>query len=302
MKLQHEHKVVSSFLFFLEHELCTKGKAYTNHTSNFYPVESAYENYFTYGAPFQQFVFDDSIGFTQGDKVRKPHVPSGIYLNDTYVQPGTSGLAAIDYSKGQLHFSLDYPAAGNVLPRASYAVKDLNIYLTNEPENKLLFETQFKLNPKVQQNPTGLPINVQTYPAIYVRNLTSTNAPITCSMTNPSNEKIYETENYIRAIALCDSAYLLDATCSLMKDMARSAVPHLKPSDQPFGPLGYTGGAPFRYKDVVSGHAASEEDHSIIHDVNVSKKSQNQKDFENLNSEVFVAFIDFTLKNMRDLT
>ena len=43
------------------------------------------------------------------DETTTPYAP--IYLNDTYVQPGTSGLQAIDYVNGQLHFSQDYPAA-----------------------------------------------------------------------------------------------------------------------------------------------------------------------------------------------
>jgi hypothetical protein len=294
MKLQHEHKVVSSFLFFLEHELCSRGKAYTNYVSEFYPVSGVYQNYYTYGAPFQQFIFDDSIGYTQGEKTRKPEIPSGIYLNDTFVVPGVSGLEAIDYINGQLHFSLDYPGAANIRPSGAYAVKDLNIYLTSEPENKLLFETQFKLNSKVHQSPTGQAPSVQTYPAIYLRNLTSDNSPI-------GLPALYESENYMRAIVLTDSAYLLDATCALMKDMKKRKVALLEADDQPFGPLGYTGGASFKYKDLISGKFESEDHHVIIDEVLVSKKSQNQKDFENLNTEVFVGFVDFTLKNIRDL-
>ena len=301
MKLQHEHKVVSSFLFFLEHELCSRGKAYTNYVSEFYPVQNNYQNYYTYAAPFQQFVFDDSLSFSQGDKTRKPEIPSGIYLNDIYVQPGTSGLHAIDYNKGQLHFSLDYPATANIRPSGRYAVKDFNIYLTNEPEHKLLFETKFKLNPKVYQQPTGLPPDSQTYPAIYIRNLTSTNVPVSVDGPSSYRSSYYDSENFIRAIVLSDSAYLLDACGCLMKDMKKRRVPILEAEDQPFGPLGYTGGAPFNYRDVTSGTYGDENTSFLIDEVHVTKKSQNQGDFDNLNSEVFVGFVDFTLKSLRSL-
>ncbi len=46
MKLQYEHKVISSFLLFLEHELGKRGQAYTNHTSDFYPISGGHQNYF----------------------------------------------------------------------------------------------------------------------------------------------------------------------------------------------------------------------------------------------------------------
>ena len=39
----------------------------------------------------------------------------------------------------------------------------------------------------------------------------------------------------------------------------------------------------------------------MIDEVNVSKKSQNRQDFERLNTEVFIGFVDFTLKNIRDI-
>ncbi len=295
MKLQYEHKVISSFLLFLEHELGKRGQAYTNHTSDFYPISGGHQNYYTYAAPFKQFVFDDSIKYSNNGNTRAPQIPSGVYVNNEYLIPGNGDLVSIDYTKGQLYFSSDYPSQNNTLPRASYAVKDFNIYLTNEPEHKLLFETQFKISPKVSQNPTGLAEDIQTYPALYVKNLDSNNENISFGL------RTVDTSMYIRVIALCDSAYLLDAACSLMKDFGRRKVPILEGAEQPFGPLGYTGQEPFSYENTVSGKFESEDDHLLIHDVNVSKRSQNQTDFKNLNSEVFVGFIDFTLKNIRDL-
>ena len=44
------------------------------------------------------------------------------------------------------------------------------------------------------------------------------------------------------------------------------------------------------------------EDNSVIIDeVNVSKRSQNRADFDKLNTDIFVGFVDFTLKNIRDI-
>ena len=295
MKLQYEHKVVSSFLLFLEHELGRKANAYTNYSSNFYPISGGYQNYYTYAAPFKQFVFDSSITYSKNERSRGPQIPSGVNIGNEYLTPGTGSLVSIDYNKGQLFFSSDYPASQGQLPSANYAVKDFNIYLTNEPEHKLLFETQFKVAPKVSQIPTGLAADVQTYPALYVKNLDSHNEDISLG------PRTVDTNMYIRVVALCDSAYLLDAVCSFMKDFGRRKMAILEANEQPFGPLGYQGGEAFSYTGTISGKFESEENHLLIHDVSISKRSQNQTDFKNLNSEVFVGFIDFTLKNIRDL-
>ena len=287
-------------LLFLDHQLCHRGKAYTNHSSSFYPTSGDYQNYFTYASPFKQFVSDNSIGITQGQKVRKPTVMTGVYLDGHYLTPGVSGLASIDYNMGQIHFNEDYPDALGVLPSGGYAVKDFNIYLTNEPENVLLFETQFKMNPRVEQEPTGLASHARTYPAIYVKNQTSTNGRVGVG----DGVEIYDTEMYIRAIVLSDSAFNLDACCGLMKDLKKKRIAKIDAANQPFTPIGYTGGAAFEYTGVVMEKVSGgwNEDNSVIIDeVNVSKRSQNRADFDKLNTDIFVGFVDFTLKNIRDI-
>jgi len=297
MKLQYEHQVISSFLLFLDHELLHRGKAYTNYSSQFYPVRDKFQSYHTYGSPFKQFVYDTSVGIVQGNKSRKPNVISGVYLDGHYLTPGVSGLASIDYNMGQIHFTEDYPSALGVMPSGNYAVKDFNVYLTNEPENVLLFETQFKINPKVEQTPTGLAPDCRTYPAIYVKNLTSKNVGV--GLPNS-----YDTELELRSIVLSDSAYNLDACCALLKDTAKRRVPIIESNNQPFGPIGDTVGSGYSYKSAVGNTVSggwNESNSVIIDEVNVSKKSQNRQDFSKLNTEVFVGFIDFTLKNLRDI-
>jgi hypothetical protein len=254
--------------------------------------------YYTYGSPFKQFVYDTSVGIVQGEKSRKPNVISGVHLDGHYLTPGVSGLASIDYNMGQVHFTEDYPSALGVLPSGDYAVKDFNVYLTNEPENVLLFETQFKINPKVEQSPTGLPPECRTYPAIYIKNLTSKNVGV-------GFPNAYDTEIEIRSVVLSDSAYNLDACCALLKDTAKRRVAIIDSEDQPFGPLGDAGGSGYDYKAAISNSISpngwSEENSFSIDEVSVSKRSQNRQDFNKLNTEVFVGFVDFTLKNLRDI-
>jgi len=298
MKVQYEHEVISSFLMFLDHEICYRGKAYTNYGSNFYPISGNWvkpdgTKYYTYASPFKQFVYDETVSYYQSPtKKRIANVISGVYLDNAYTVPGENGLLSIDHNNGQLHFDTDSPALMGVLPSGDYAVKDFNIYLTNEPENVILFETQYTLNPKTNQEPEGLPTEHKTYPAIFIKNQLSRNE-------EAGFPDYYQTEMYLRAIVLADSAYGLDAVCGLMKDMTKRSIPIISSNEQPFGALGWTGGANvFNYSPLAT---QTDRKRISINDVNVSKKSQNKSQFKSLNAEVFVGFVDFTLIDIRNL-
>ena len=306
MKVQYENEVISSFLMFLDHEICYRGKAYSNYGGEFYPVSGNWvkpngTKYYTYAAPFKQFIYDESVSYIQSPtKKRIANVISGVYLGNAYTVPGENGLLAIDHNNGQLHFDTDSPTLMNVLPSGDYAVKDFNLYLTNEPENVILFETQYSLNPKTNQQPKGLPPDHKTYPAIFIKNQMSRNEEAGFPDEDQSdNSGYYQTEMYVRAIVLADSAYGLDAVCALMKDMTKRSIPIIPAEDQPFGMLGWIGGDNvFNYNSAIT---QSERNTVSIQDVNVSKKSQNKAQFKSLNADVFVGFIDFTLIDIRNL-
>ena len=149
----------------------------------------------------------------------------------------------------------------------------------------------------MEQTPTGLAPDCRTYPAIYVKNLTSKNVGV--GLPNS-----YDTELELRSIVLSDSAYNLDACCALLKDTVKRRVPIIESNNQPFGPIGDTVGSGYSYRSAVGNTVSggcNESNSVIIDEVNVSKKSQNRQDFSKLNTEVFVGFIDFTLKNLRDI-
>ena len=69
MKAQWENKVMSSVLLFLDHEICSKGQAFTNVSGAvFYPVEGKYGTWpynsqtdvemHTYALPYKQIIID----------------------------------------------------------------------------------------------------------------------------------------------------------------------------------------------------------------------------------------------------
>ena len=147
MKAQFNNTVMSSMLLWFDNKLLSKGEAFTNFSSNFYNVDSQYFGFYTYGAPYKQMIVDTSISGA--------NIISGVYVNGIFTKIGENSLTGINSSQGHLYFNTEINNP-NLNLSGNYAVKDFNIFLTSETEEDLLFETQFQLNPKTYQNPTGL--------------------------------------------------------------------------------------------------------------------------------------------------
>ena len=273
MRAHYENKVMSSFLQFVDHTVCEKGQAFTNHSSSFYPGANLYNGYYTYAAPFKQFVADVSIS---GASVMKE-----VYVDGASTSVGETGsnLEGINHYDGQLYFSAD--KSSNAIS-GNYAVKDFNIYLTNEPEERVLFEEKYYINPKTNQTPTGLDASTQTYPAIYIKNVGGQNVPFALGGTD-------NTQIQIRSIILADSSFALDAVCGILKDTFLMKVPIIE--SLPFDALNAYNGTDYDYTGLATGHGPR------IWDVHVSKNVARGSD---LNPGVFTAFVDFELHDYRN--
>lgn len=279
MKPQFENILMSSMILWFDNSLVKKGEAFSNHVSEFYPITNIYNGYYSYGAPFRNLVRDQAI--------TGANIISGVYINNTFITTGQSGLVAINADQGQLYFDSDkssYTISG------SYAVKDYGIYLTNENEEKILFETKFNLNPKTIENPTGLPINSQTYPAIYLKNNGGNNDPLAFGGLDTTNINV-------RAIVISDSIFSMDAVTSIFKDTVRTYIPIIQPNEMPFNSLnGLKSG--YNYDILTTGRAGSTNS-AYIKNVYVSKNVTNRSQYQDLNPEAISSFIDFELEMYR---
>jgi len=279
MKAQFENVLMSSMVLWFDHTLIKKGEAFSNYNSEFYPITNIYNGYYTYGAPFKNLIRDESITGV--------NIISGVYLNNNFITTGQSGLVAINADQGQLYFSSEL---NNPTISGNYAVKDYGIYLTNENEEKILFETKFNLNPKTTENPTGLPINAQTYPAIYLKNNGGNNTPLAFGGLDSSNINV-------RAIVISDSIFSMDAVSSIFKDTARTYIPIIQPSEMPFNSLN---GLKSRYNyDLLTTGRAGTANSVYIKNVYISKNVANRTQYQDLNPDAISAFVDFELEVYR---
>ena len=284
MKVQYENKVMSSLLLFIDHEVTQKGDAYTDHQSNFFKIDSLFSDYYVYASPFKQLVSDASITGSS-----TPNLLTGVYVDgDGPIGPGTSGLHSINSMQGQAYFTGTTDPMDVKTVSGRYSVKDFNVFLTSLPEEQLLIETKLVLNPKTSdiKVTTGIDSSAQTYPAIFLKDNGGTNEEF--ALGGVDNTIINA-----RAIVLADSLFNLDAVCGILKDSTRKNLSIIEQTDLNLNALGGYTGVTYNYTGVATG------DYCYIDDVRVSKNVANRGDFQNLNPNVFSAFVDFELHNYR---
>jgi hypothetical protein len=284
MKPQFDNKVMSSFFLWFDHKLLDKGEAFENVTGKFYDASEEYQGYKTYSSSYSQFVADASItGAT---------IPTGLYVGENNLvnvgQGGSTGLFDINYLDGKVYFSGEQTADIT----GSFAIKDFNVYLTNQPEDKILFETKYTERNKIDLTPTGLESDTKTYPVVYLKNMGSSNEPISFGGQD-------QTTINVRAIVLAQSQFELDAVGSIFRDTQKTLVPLFEEDEMPFNSFG-------GYKDRVqynfTGDTSTKGSPSscFIEEVFVSNLERGiQTKIRSLNPDIFTNIIDFELTKFR---
>ena len=161
--------------------------------------------------------------------------------------------------------------------------------MTSQPEETLLFDTKFKINPKYDQTLTGLAENEQTYPAVYLKNVGGSNVPFAFGGQDNSLMTI-------RAIVVSDSSFKLDAVNSIFRDLNKTNFALFESSDLPFNALGSTTSGSFNYT-TLSDSVISDATKSVyIENIIVNKVSNYVESSKNLNKNVYLSYVDFDLE------
>lgn len=277
MKINFQNILTSSFLLFLDNLILKKGEAHSPVSSNFYPISGVYDGYYTYAAPYKQIVNDVSISGIQQ--------LSGVYLNNTFIVPGQSGLVAINHQDGQVIFNSNknaYTISGN------YSIKDFNVYLTDKSEETILFTTKIENKNRKPQTLRGLESDEITYPAVFVRFDNSMNDPFAFGGTDMTKVEL-------RTIIMANSMFSLDAVCGILRDSAHDFFFLVKNSDLNMNAMSAYTGSSYNYSGISTGEAIYVADVGILR-----LKAISSADFVNLNPKVFSAFADFQLESIRN--
>lgn len=218
MKPQFSHELMGSVLLWLDNLILTKGEAFYNVTGSFYPVNN-YKGKTAYAAPYKQFVYDLSISGA--------NVVTGIYLNNNFITTGQSGFLGINYEEGLALFNSNI----NGSVSGVYSAKEINIKLTSESEEDLIFKKKYYNKRQLVAPISGNLTNEQPYPVVYIKLDEGKNQEFALGGEE-------STENKVILVNICESQYQLDGLRSIIQDSTRSYIPLYLINEYPFNVYG----------------------------------------------------------------
>jgi len=288
MKIQYDHLVNSSLLLWVQNLIEGRGQAFASGSGYFYDTQEVYGGRWSYSLPYQPILSDSSIGGAT--------VMTGIYLDNTFITTGVSGLTGINYAKGTVYFNSGITYASNPAHTrisGNFCISEFSYKLTNEPEENLLFETKYSLKPKVNQTITGLGPSDATFPVIYIKPFNSMNKEFALGGTE-------ETVNSYRLIVLADSQFQVDGVSCLIRDRVRGIIPLLTGvTEMPFNAFGGYSGPVYNYNTTFTGKFSTVNS-AMLTDVRVTKLfGQGTQELRKMNPKVFAGIVDLDLSSYR---
>lgn len=284
MKPTFSHDVMNSFFLWFDHFLMVKGEAYKTYTTKLYNYtdDRLGGSKVVYGAPYKQWVYDQSItGAT---------IPTGFTIDGVSVPTGTSGMQ-VDFDNGRIIFDSGVSTGLNIT--GTYSVKEINSYITDQPEDNLIIENKYITNSRFTVTEDYIkPYNPVT-PCIFASIEDMDNTPFAFGGED-------ETLARVKAVAFCENLYQLDGLLSVFADSFNECLTKIPMASHPIGEFGAikTGLYPTGYSyPSAAAAAANASNKMFISDVDVSKIKDSV--IKELNPILHIGFIDFDIKTHR---
>jgi hypothetical protein len=282
MKPAFSHDLINSFFLWFDNFLLKKVEAYKTYTTKFYHYQDDRlgDGKVTYGSPYKQFVYDQSVtGVT---------IPSGVTVGGTFLSTGTSGMQ-FDFDNGRVIFDSGVNTGLDI--SGTYTVKEINSYITDQNEEKLIIENKYITNSRF------------TVTENYVKPYTPATPSVFISMEDIDNQPFAFggedlTTCHVKAVAFCENLYQLDGVLSTFSDSFNEVIGKIPINCHPIAEFGSikTGVYPtgYDYKNVVE-ECGPEK--FYINSVETSKIRDNN--LKELNPDLNIGFIEFEVRTNR---
>jgi hypothetical protein len=275
---QFHHKFTNSFFLWFDNYLLTKGEAYTNTTGKFFNYSDPRldSDYKVFGSAYKQWVNDSSIAGAQ--------IPSGVFVNGSFV--GRDSGLILDFENGRV-LSQSLPAQSTIT--GSFAVKDFNIYFSNETEEDIVVENKYNTNSRIILNEENYidPYD-QVIPAIFL------------SLDGTSNRGfalggMEETTINAKAVILSENNYQLDGVLSIFADSRNEVFPVIPMANHPMNEFGDLKSGSYSYADLKNQFSVNTN--FYINNAVTSKLTDKAR--KSLANDMYVGFVDFEIQQHR---
>lgn len=276
MKEQLTNKILSSFCLYFDNLLLTKGQAFKTRTGAplYYLKDSRLPSSLkTFSSERKQWVYDSSV-------------PGAVIASGV---SGASGFSAFsnaiipDFTNGRI-ISTSLVSGGAY--SCSYSHKDVNVYITDEREEQLIFDT------------AGLSIQTSKIANSGIAPYTYALPAAFCFIngSNPETLQLGDDENKhnkitIRVVTIMDSTFVHDAVHSIShsaKDKCFCLLPSDKTPLDEFGNIKSQFSGQYNYQNIVNENS---DDWVYIEKVRTSKLSYGSH--ETLQKDMKFGFVDF---------
>tara|TARA_Y100000361_G_scaffold154344_1_gene179793 strand:+ start:4100 stop:5005 length:906 start_codon:yes stop_codon:yes gene_type:complete len=291
MKPQFQHEATTSFALWLDHHLCKNAEAFENKAGNLYYQEDdripRYPEdpygFISYASEYKQWVYDSDVEGAE--------IPDGVYIDSgdgySFCPRGESGLM-IDFDNGRAilsgkYFEDNYSAL-NI--KANFAVKDINIYLSDDTEENLVLENKYNVNSRtVPHLGKGEGVNPYEHmaPAAFISMERTVNTPFALG-----GEDL--THLYYRAVFFTENLYQLDGSLSVCADTVNLGLANIGYDDYPLNEYGDLKSGSFSYCETAS-NCRKVPGLMFIDNVYSSKISDRLS--KTTNPNLFLGFVDF---------
>lgn len=269
MKEQFVHKITNSFMLWFDNFLLTKGEAFSNKTGVFHHTADEFldDSYVPFSSPYKQFVTDSSISGAI--------LPTGIAGDSHY----------IDYDNGRVvETGSNYTPSSTIT--GTFAVKDFNVYFTNENEDDLIVEQKFTVNSRIPSSAvSGIAPYDQVVPAIFLSTATVQNEGFAFGGEEATTVRA-------NAVILAEDTYQLDGVLSIFADSHNEIFYPVPMTGHPVNEHGDLKGGSYSYTTLKNQYG--NQNPFIIERANTSKLTDKAR--KSLANDLYVGFIDFDIK------
>ena len=278
MKEQFQHRVTTSFFMWFDNFLLTKGEAFSNKTGEFsyYEDNRLDSTYKAYGSPFKTWVTDSSV--------TGANIPTGIFIGGNF--SGRDDGVVLDFENGR---ALVSGSDEDLTVTGEFAVKDFNVYITNDTEDDLIIENKYTVNSRLPSASYGAiaPYD-DVVPAVFISTANSTNEPFAFG-------GLQNTSVQVKAVILAEDTYQLDGVLSIFMDSVNECITSIPMTGYPTTELGDLKDGSYSYTGTEAGY--TDDRKFYVDSVTTSKLTD--RDRKSLAHEMYVGFIDFDINQMR---
>jgi len=196
--------------------------------------------------------------------------------------------AIVDFENGRIIETGGYDYSEGDVITGTFAVKDFNIYVSDETEEDLILESKFIVNSRYNDSETGVKPYDKVVPAVFINTEGIQNVPYAFGGED-------ETRTSVKAVVLAENNYQLDGVLSIFADSTKKFITPIPFTGYPTTEYGDLKDGGFNYTGLIEDYSTSNP--YYIEDVIVSKLSEREKPQQL--GEVKVGFIDFDLRQAR---